>query len=118
MVLLSAKTGEALPRLFKMIDIVRRASRQRISTGPLNRVMKAAMTQQPPGVRSGRRFKVLYATHPNPPTDAILPIPSVVLFVNDPKLCDDSYKRFLERQIREQVPYTGLPLLIHMRGRE
>jgi GTP-binding protein len=118
MVLLSAKTGEALPRLFKMIDAVRRASLERLSTGPLNRMLSAAMSAQPAGVRSGRRFKVLYATHPAPARDSAIPVPSVVLFVNDPDLCDESYKRYLERMIREQVPYTGLPLLIHMRGRE
>jgi GTP-binding protein len=45
-------------------------------------------------------------------------VPKFVLFVNDEKLLDDSYRRYLESQLREHTPYTGLPLLFHMRARE
>ena len=41
-----------------------------------------------------------------------------VLFVNDEKLLDQRYRRYIESRIREKVPYTGLPLMIRPRGRE
>jgi GTP-binding protein len=116
--LLSAKTGEALDRLFKTIEKVRTGARQRISTGPLNRLIDEAMTAHPPGRRSGRRFKVLYATQPEPRTDSAISPPEIVFFVNDEKLLDESYHRYLEAQVRQHVPYVGLPLLFRFRGRE
>ncbi|NBV84686.1 MAG: ribosome biogenesis GTPase Der, partial [Verrucomicrobia bacterium] len=64
LVLLSAKTGEDLDRLFKRVENIREASRRRIGTGPLNRLLATAMTNHPPALRSGRRFKVLYGTQP------------------------------------------------------
>ena len=39
-------------------------------------------------------------------------------FCNDEKLLPDSYRRYLESKIRDVTPYTGLPLLMHMRERE
>jgi predicted GTPase len=41
-----------------------------------------------------------------------------VIFCNHHKYLDEHYKRYLEARIREQVPYTGLPMLFHFRGRE
>ena len=116
--LLSAKTGEALDRLFRTIEKVRAGAKQRASTGPLNRLLAEALTSHPPGLRSGRRFKVLYATQPEPRNDEAIVVPEIVLFVNDQKLLDESYQRYLEARIREHVPYVGLPLLFRFRGRE
>ena len=115
--LLSAKTGEALDRLFKTIEQVRLGAKQRIKTGPLNRLLGEALTSHPPGARGGKRFKVLYGTQPEPRSGDAIVVPEVVLFVNDPKLLDESYGRFLEAQIREHFPYVGLPLLVRLRGR-
>ena len=116
--LLSAKTGEALDRLFKTIEHVREGAKQRIKTGPLNRLLAEALTSHPPGARSGKRFKVLYATQPEPRSNDAIVVPQVVMFVNDGKLLDESYGRFLEARIREHFPYAGLPLLFRFRGRE
>jgi GTP-binding protein len=37
--------------------------------------------------------------------------------VNDEKLLDQSYHRYLDSKLREKAPYTGLPILIHLRAR-
>jgi GTP-binding protein len=115
--LMSAKTGHSLDRLFKRIENVREASRKRLGTGVLNRLLSSAMTNHPPGAKSGRRFKLLYATQPNPRDTVAVPVPEVVLFCNDDTLLDDSYKRFLEGRIRDQVTWTGLPIHFHLRAR-
>jgi GTP-binding protein len=116
--LLSAKTGEALDRVFKTIEKIRSGSNQRISTGPLNRLIEEAMAAHPPGRRAGRRFKVLYSTQPESQAAGAIPNPEIVMFVNDEKLLDESYHRYLDAQVREHVPYVGLPLLIRFRSRE
>jgi len=117
LMLVSAKTGAELTRLFKTIERIRVEAAYRIGTGVLNRVFQTVMTQHPPAVRSGKRFKVLFATQPERPSEWPIPIPELVLFVNDGKLLDQSYRRFLESKIREKAPYTGLPLFIHFRAR-
>jgi predicted GTPase len=37
--------------------------------------------------------------------------------VNDPKLLSETYARYLEAQIREAKPFTGLPILLNCRPR-
>ncbi len=115
--LVSAKTGAELTRLFKTIERVRNESHDRIGTGVLNRLFTTAIAAHPPSMRGGKRFKVLFATQPEHNKPWPIPVPEFVLFVNDEKLLDDSYRRFIESHIREKAPYTGLPLIFHFRAR-
>ena len=117
-VLLSAKTGEDIRRLFTMFDKVQEASRQRIATGPLNRLIEAAFSQQPAAIRNGKRFKIIYGTMPETLTSKAIPVPEFVFFVNNAALLDEHYRRFLEGQIRLIAPFTGLPIFFRFRGRE
>jgi GTPase len=118
LMLVSAKTGASLTRLFKAIEKVESGAKQRLGTGQLNRVIAEAFSQQPAAIRGGKRFKVLYATVPEPRTDVAIAPPEIVIFCNHPKYLDEHYKRFLEARIREHVPYMGLPILFRFRGRE
>jgi GTP-binding protein len=114
--LVSAKTGDNMKRLFKTIEEVRHCSRQRITTGPLNRLIQAVLSANPPPVRSGKRFKILYATQLDTGHDAI-PAPHFLLFVNSADSLAPHYKKYLEGRIREETPFTGLPVIIDLRGR-
>lgn len=114
----SATTGENVNRLFALMAKVRLASQIRIGTGVLNRTLRAAFDANPPPMVSGRRLKLFYATQSSKTTaDRALPPPEFVLFVNDPKLLGDTYRRYLEARIREREPYPGLPILIACRPR-
>ncbi|MEA3213190.1 MAG: GTPase [Chthoniobacter sp.] len=115
--LVSAKTGAELTRLFKTIERIRREAQTRIGTGVLNRLFHSAVDAHPPPMKSGRRFKVLFVTQPEPKTPSTVPLPEFVLFVNDDKLLVPTYRRFLEARLREHSPFTGLPLLFHFRTR-
>ncbi len=117
MVCLSAKRGEGIGRLIKMLQEVRRASEQRITTGELNRFFKAVWEHQPPPSRGGRRFKLLYATQVAPQKYSPFPVPEFLLFVNDEKLITDSYYKYLLRAIRSQWSFPGLPLRLRFQGR-
>jgi GTP-binding protein len=116
----SALTGEHVDKLFRLIAKVQRAGQKRIGTGLLNRVLRQAVAANPPPMISGRRLKLLYAAQASGAQDRQLALapPEFVLFVNDPKLLGETYRRFLEARIREVEPYPGLPILIRARPRD
>jgi GTPase len=117
-VLCCAKDHVDITRLFKTIEKVRADAQHHLGTGALNRIIQTAMSAVPPATRFGKRFKVLYATQPDHSANEIVPVPEVVLFCNDARTLDESYRRYLEAQIRQTEPFEGLPLLMRLRPRE
>ena len=84
----------------------------RIATGPLNRTITQAVKKSEPSADArGRRLHIYYATQPEtrPPT--------IVLFVNDPALLTDDYRRYLENRLREAFDLVGTPVRWVLRGR-
>jgi GTP-binding protein len=116
--LASAKTGAEMTRIFKTIERVHRESQTRIGTGPLNRLFAEAIARHPAPIQSGRRFKLLYATQAETRTRSPIPIPELVLFCNDEKLLPENYRKYLDAQIRAAHPFTGIPILFHLRARD
>ena len=118
-ILISALKGEGMTRLFKLIEQIREGSRKRIGTGALNRLLAEAATAHPPPARAGKRLKIVYATQPERPEDKHpIPTPAILLFVNQADLLIDAYRRYLESKIREELPWSGLPLRFHFKERE
>jgi len=117
-VVLSALTGENVRRLFTMVEKVREHSTRRAGTGELNRVLRAAMERQAPATRANKRFKLLYATQVNDTGPSPIKAPQFILFVNDPRLLQESYVNYLCARLRDKWEYPGLPILIRLRGRE
>jgi len=113
----SARTGENVERLFAMIDKIERAAAARISTGVLNRLMRAAFAANPPPMVKGKRLKLFYATQSAGSSQRSLEPPEFVLFVNDPRLLPRAYARYLEARIRKAEPYPGWPILLTLRPR-
>ncbi len=117
-VVLSARTGGNLRRLFMMIEKIRQHATRRTGTGELNRLLRAVMERQPPPLRGKRRFKLLYATQLAPVSPTPFQVPEFLLFVNDPRLLPENYMNFLQARLREKWEYPGLPILLRQRGRE
>ena len=118
----SAQTGESVERLFGFIERIDRASKKRIGTGVLNRLMRATLAANPPPMVKGKRLKLFYATQSagikNRPQGPVrLGPPEFVLFVNDPRLLPRAYARYLEGQIRKAEAFTGLPIILTLRPR-
>jgi GTPase len=125
----SAVTGENVEKLFGVIETIQRAARRRIGTGVVNRLLQQAFERNPPPMIKGRRLKLLYATqarHGTSPSDRrtrgkverqLQPL-NFVLFVNDPRLINETYRRYLESQIRTAEPYPGLPIILTLRPRD
>jgi GTPase len=114
----SALTGENVERFFGLVAKIQRASRARLGTGVLNRLLRDAIAANPPPMVSGKRLKLFYATQTSGADDRHqLSPPKFVLFVNQPRLLSETYRRYLEARIRQAQPYPGLPILISCRAR-
>jgi GTP-binding protein len=113
----SARTGENVERLFGMIDKVDLASKTRIGTGILNRLMRATFAANPPPLVKGKRLKLFYAAQASGSQNRQLQPPELILFVNDPRLLARTYARYLEARIREHAPYPGLRIILTLRPR-
>jgi GTPase len=114
----SALTGENIGKLFTLIENIRRAARDRIGTGVLNRLLRSAFAANPPPMISGRRLKLFYAAQASGNLEAALEPPEFVLFVNEPRLLNETYHRYLEARIRKAQPYPGLPIILTCRPRQ
>jgi len=113
----SALTREHIEKLFAQIEKIRRAARARVGTGKLNRLLRQALEANPPPLVKGRRLKLFYIAQARGKQDRQLQAPEFVLFVNEPRLLSDTYRRYLEACIRKAEPYPGLPILLSMRAR-
>jgi GTP-binding protein len=118
LLLVSAKFGSELGRLFKTIERVQKEAQTRIGTGVLNRLLAEAVAAHPPTMHGGKRLKILFGTQPDSVSAISFNVPKFILFVNDEKLFDDGYRRYLDSRLRAHAPYTGSPLLFHLRARE
>ena len=108
----SAKTGQRLPKLFDMIDMVIENQTLRIATGVLNEIMTEAVALQQPPSDKGKRLKLYYITQV-----AVKP-PTFGIFVNDKELMHFSYTRYLENRIREAFGFKGTSLKFFIRERK
>ncbi len=84
---------------------------RRIKTSELNDLILPIIEQTPPPSVKGRYPKFKYITQL--PT----PYPSFAFFVNNPNWVRDSYKQFLENQIRKLFNFQGVPIEVYMRSK-
>jgi GTP-binding protein len=113
----SSLTGEHVGKLFRLIEKIQHAARQRVGTGVLNRLLRQAFEANPPPTMRSRRLKLFYAAQSKGKDDHPLEPPEFVLFVNDPGLLSQTYKRYLESYIRHARSFPGLPILLTLRPR-
>ena len=107
----SALTGKGTGELLKLATDARESRRRRLSTAELNSALNRAIREHVPPLVQNKRFKLLYATQ------AGIDPPSFILFVNDPKLVHFSYRRYLERRIREAADFEGTAIKLVFRAR-
>ncbi len=108
---ISALTGQRLPKLYDMIDMVSANHAMRVSTGVLNEIMSEAVALQQPPSDKGKRLRLYYITQVS-----VKP-PTFVIFVNDKELMHFSYTRYIENQIREAFGFRGTALKFIIRDR-
>lgn len=106
----SAATGRHVDRLAPAIERALEGWETRVPTGRLNNWLSGVVAAAPPPVRGGRQPKILFATQ------AGVRPPHVVLFTSG--FLEASYRRFLERRLREEFGFDGSPLRLSMRIRD
>ncbi|MCI6631058.1 MAG: ribosome biogenesis GTPase Der [Lachnospiraceae bacterium] len=112
LIFISAVTGQRLPKLFDLIDMVIENHSLRVATGVLNEIMTEAVALQQPPSDKGKRLKLYYITQV-----AVKP-PTFVIFVNDKELMHFSYTRYIENKIREAFGFRGTSLKFIIRERK
>ncbi|MEO0759870.1 MAG: ribosome biogenesis GTPase Der [Cyanobacteria bacterium J06648_16] len=109
----SALTGQRVPKILDLVDEAVEQHRRRISTSVVNEVLEDAVSwHTPPTTRQGRQGRIYYGTQVTSRP------PSFALFVNDPKLFGDNYRRYIERQFRENLGFEGTPIRLLWRGKK
>lgn len=111
-IFISAKTGQRLPKIFEMIDMVIQNNSMRIATGVLNEIVTEATALKQPPSDKGKRLKIFYTTQ------ASVKPPTFIFFVNDKNLMHFSYTRYLENKIRESFGFKGTSLKFIVRERK
>ncbi|WP_455432695.1 ribosome biogenesis GTPase Der [Streptosporangium soli] len=107
---ISAKTGRHMDRLVPAIERAIDSWSSRVSTGRLNAFLTELVQGTPPPVRGGKQPKILFATQ------ASVEPPKFVLFTSG--FLEETYRRFIERRIREEFGFAGSPIAVNMKIRE
>lgn len=107
---LAAKTGWHRDRLPGAISRALEGWDTRVPTAKLNSFFGQLISATPPPVRGGKQPKILFATQ------ASTCPPRFVLFTTG--FLETSYRRFIERKLRENFGFEGTPIEVSVRVRE
>lgn len=107
---ISAKTGRHVDRLVPALERALESWSTRVPTSRLNAFLTELVRQTPPPVRGGKQPKILFATQ------ASIEPPKFVLFTSG--WLEETYRRFIERRLREEFGFAGSPIEVTMKIRE
>ncbi len=109
---ITGQTGKNVKALLNHAQMLFKQARERVTTGALNKVVRAALDANPPPLFQNRRPKLYYATQVGgePPT--------IVMFCNDPKAFEEPYRRYLLGVLREHLPFAEVPIKLYLRKRQ
>ncbi|WP_213521218.1 ribosome biogenesis GTPase Der [Nonlabens sp.] len=82
---------------------------KKIKTSQLNELLLPLIEKYPPPSLKGKFVKIKFITQL--PT----PQPQFAFFCNLPQYVRDSYKRYLENQLRKHFDFNGVPISVYMR---
>ena len=109
----SALTGQRVDKILGLVNTAAEEHKRRVSTAVINEVLEEAISWHSPTVsRQGRQGKIYYGTQVSTQP------PSIVLFVNDPQRFNDNYRRYIEKQFRQQLGFKGSPIKLMWRGKK
>ena len=106
----AAKTGWHRDRLAPALRTAIDSWERRVPTSKLNSFLGALIGATPPPVRGGKQPKVYYATQ------AGIAPPKFVVFSSG--WIEASYRRFIERRLREEFKFPGTPVQVAIRVKE
>lgn len=109
---ITGQTGKNVKALINHGQMLFKQARERVTTADLNKLLRAAIQQNPPPLHKNKIAKIYYATQvgTEPPT--------IVLFCSDPQALGDPYRRYLLGVFRERLPFHEVPIKLYLRRRE
>ncbi len=107
--LTSSETGANITQLFQLATEIDATRHQEIKTSELNKILNEAILEHTPAGLKNTKPKLKYMVQ----TDTCPPW--FVVYGRDTQLLHWSYKRFLERKIREKYPFVGTPICFSFR---
>jgi GTP-binding protein len=99
-------------RTFKVIEVMEKVYhnlKRKIPTSQLNEIMLKAIEQHSPPATDGKLVSIKYVTQLPTPT------PAFAFFSNHPKYIRESYRNYLENQLRKNFDFNGVPVNIFFR---
>jgi len=108
---ITGQTGKNVKALLNHAQNLFKISRERITTGKLNRLVRAALEHNPPPLYKHKRPKVYYATQVG-----VQP-PTIVLICNQPEAFSATYRRYLLNIFRDYLPFGEVPIKLYLHRR-
>lgn len=108
----SAQSQQRIPSILPEVHRVFENMHRRVSTNLANQILRESISLNPPPPLKNKMPKFLYMTQAGqcPPT--------FVIFMNNAGLLQQSYRRYLEKRLRENIDFSGSPVKIIARSRE
>ena len=101
----SSVTGQNVTKLFDLAAEIVQERQKRIPTSELNKWLRSAVESHPPAGLKGRSPKLNYIVQE---TDN--PTPAFKIFGSQTRFVHWSYRRYLERKLREAYGFNGTPI--------
>ena len=101
----SAVSGQNVTKLFDLALSIDQQRNKRIATPELNKWLRQAIDAHPPAGLKNRNPKLNYMVQ-----ESDNPTPAFKIFGSHTKFVHWSYKRYLERRLRETYDYSGTPV--------
>lgn len=107
---ISAKENMNVDDVIKLAETMKAQAETRLATSQLNKAVEEILQLRGPSSPTAQKVKVYYATQ----IDVRPPI--IVLFVNNPDLITEEYRRFFVRQLRMRLPFSEVPIKLYVRS--
>jgi GTP-binding protein len=108
---ITAKDSTNIKKVVNLAQTIFKQAQIRVSTSKINKSIRKAVDENQPPHRRNRRPKIYFATQV-----AVQP-PTIIIKCNDPILFDESWKRYLESCIRDDLPFDEVPMRLYWRPR-
>ncbi|MBX3359728.1 MAG: ribosome biogenesis GTPase Der [Phycisphaeraceae bacterium] len=108
----AASNGRNVRKTLDLAHELFEQSRERVTTGKLNRLVRGILETRGPASKLGTFAKVYYVAQV-----AVQP-PTIGLVVNKPELFKQEYERFLINRFRDELPFGEVPIKLLIKGRK
>lgn len=103
----SAITGNSCNKIFDYVDSAVTQYNRHVSTSIYNEIVQDSLNwKSPPLFKTGKQGKIFYCTQISDKP------PGIAIFVNDPTLFTETYRKYIETQFRSALGFKGTSLKI------